>query len=164
MDKLGLNGPWLLSQLVNFILLLVILRLVLYKPVLNMLHTRQQKIKESLEQAEQMRKQVAHSQEEYQRQIELARKEGQQIIAQATQAAERVRAEILADAQKEANQIIAKARESIELEQKAALRDLREEVASLAMLAAQRVIGQSLDEKAHRRLIQDFLNETGKFN
>jgi len=164
LDKLGLNVTWLFSQLINFILLLVILRLVLYRPVLDMLHTRQQKIKESLEQAEQMRQQVAHSQEEYQRQIELARKEGQQIIAQATQAAERVRAEILTEAQKEANQIIARARESIELEQKAALRDLRDEVVSLAMLAAQRVIGQSLDEKTHRRLIQDFLNETGKFN
>ena len=64
----------------------------------------------------------------------------------------------------DAQNVVEKAREEIEYERKRVLAELRQEVASLAVLAAGRVINRELDEQAHRRLIDEFLAESGKLN
>ena len=164
MEKLGIDGTWFLSQLVNFVVLLFILQRFLYKPMLNMLHTRQERIRESMDYAERVKQEAARAQTDYEQKIDESRREGQAIIAQATQQAERAREDILARAQGEANELKAKALEDVEYERKRVTAELREEVAELAILAAGRVLGKTLDEQAHRQVIDDFLTETGKLN
>ena len=93
MEGIGINLPLLLAFVINFIILLVLLSVVLYKPVLKMLDERQAKIKESMDQAEQIRQQVAQTEDDIKSQLESARKEGQKIIAQAEQIGERLKNE-----------------------------------------------------------------------
>jgi len=163
-EQLGIDGRWFLSQIVNFVILLLILQRFLYKPILNMLQQRQERIRESMEYADRVKREAERAQEDYEKKIEESRREAQAIIAQAMQQAERLREEILAKAQDEAREIKAKALEDVEYERKRVVAELRDQVADLAILAAGRVLGKALDEKTHRQVVADFLDETGKLN
>ena len=154
---LGFNLPGLIAQLINFGVLLLILRLFLYKPVLNLLDERKRRIQEGLERAEQAAEQALASEGEARRAIEEARAEGQQAVARAQEAAQRLRAELEERARADADQIVERAREEVRAERDQAIRQLRAEFTDLTIAAAERVIGQSLDRAAHQRLIDEVL-------
>jgi F-type H+-transporting ATPase subunit b len=156
---LGISLPYLAAFMINFLLLLTLLTFVLYKPITKTLDERAAKIKESLEKAEQIKQESVRAEESVRAQIEAGRKEGQAIIAQATQNGERVKEEAKAEARKEAEAVILKAQAQIESDREEAFNKLRREFADLAVLAAEKVIEQSLDKKAHERLIEKVLEE-----
>ncbi len=164
LEKLGINVTWLLAQLVNFGLLLFILWRFAYKPVLNMLNTRKQKIQESLEYAERVKQEAAAQQKEFDRKLEEARREAQAASAAATHAGEKEREVILAQAREEARKLVEQARGQIEYERKQMLSELREEVVRLSLLAAQKVVSQSMDDQTHRKLVTDFLAQTDELS
>lgn len=159
MEKLGLNTTWLLAQIVNFGLLLFILWRFAYKPVLKMLDDRKQKIQASLDYAEQVKRDAANQQKEFEKKLDETRREIQAASAAASQAGEKEREVILAQARDEARKLVEQAKSQIDYERKQMLSDLREEVVRLSMLTSQKVIGQSLDEKAHHRLVDEFLKQ-----
>lgn len=158
--KLGLNPAWLIAQIVNFVLILLLLRALAYKPVLQMLENRKRKIQESLEYAEKVKADAATQQKDFERRIEEARREAAQTAQSATQVAEKERERILAQARDEARQIVEQARNQLVYERKQMAAELREQVVNLSMLAAQRVIGQNLDETRSHQLVHEFLSET----
>ncbi len=160
MEKLGINLAWFVTQLVNFILIMIILRAVAYKPVLQMLETRKRKIQESLEYADKVKADAAAQQKQYEQQIDQVRREAQQARETAASAGEKEREHILAQAREEARQIVEQARGQLDYERKQMVAELREQVVNLSMLAAQRVIGASLDENRSRKLVNDFLTTT----
>ena len=160
MEKLGINFTWLLAQIVNFGLLLFVLWRFAYQPVLKMLNDRKQKIQESLEYAERVKREAADQQKEFDRKLEEARRLAQSAAAAAAQVGEKEREVIVAQAREEARKLIDQAKGQIEYERKQMMSDLREEVVRLSLLAAQQVISQSLDDQAHRRLVSDFLAKT----
>lgn len=159
MEKLGVNLPWLLAQLINFILILVLLRMLAYKPILNMLETRKQKIQESLAYADKVKADAAAQEKEFERRLEEARREAANAAASAQQAAEKERQRIIADAQQEAQKIRESARGEVEYERKQMVSELRQQVVELSLLGAQRVISGSLDERRAHQLVENFLNE-----
>ena len=159
MGALGVSLPVLATQLVGFIVLFGLLYWLLYKPILRMLDQRSQRIRESLETADRVRDESARSQEEMQQRLAEARAEGQELIAQAREVAERYRAEELAKAREEIQAERARAEANIQRERDAAIEELRREFAGLAIDAAERVVGRSLDEEAHRDLIEKTLEE-----
>lgn len=160
MEALGINVPGLIAQLINFVLLFFILRAVLYKPVLSMLDERSRRIQESLDAAENMRRQASNAEAEVRQQIEAARRESQTILQQASQ----LRDKMIEDAREEARAAAAaeneRARQQIEQEREAAMTQLRSQFVDLAVLAAERVIRQELDRGKHQQLINDVLVET----
>jgi len=160
---IGINLPLLIAFTVNFILLFVILSLAAYKPIVKMLNDRQAKIAESMEQAEKIRQETAHSEEEIKAHLENARKEGQAVIAQATQIGERIKEEAKDNARQEAESLIAKARTEIQLERDKTVEELRAEFADIAILAAEKVIKETVDKKKHRKLIDEVLKESTTF-
>ncbi len=167
MDALGISANLLITQILNFIILFVLLRLLLYKPILNMLNSRKQKIQESLEYAERVKRDAAEQQKEFDRKLEETRREMQTAVAAAAQSGEKEREAILAQAREDARKMIEQAKSQVEYERKQMLSDLREEVVRLSLLAAQRVVSQSLDDQAHRKLASDFLaqaDDLGKQN
>jgi F-type H+-transporting ATPase subunit b len=164
MEALGINLPGLITQVVSFVILFALLYRLLYKPVLRLLDQRSNRIKESLETAERVRQEAAQSQEEMQGQLEAARAEGQQLIAQAKEVADRFREEELAKAREGIAAERARAEANIRRERDAAIEELRREFAGLAITAAQRVIERSLDESAHRELIESVLEESSQID
>ena len=159
-DKLGIDLGALIAFLVSFVVLLVLLTVVLYKPLTKMLDERSAKIKESMDEAERIKQESARAEETVKAQIETGRKEGQAIVAQASQISERVKEEARAEARQEAENLITKARTEIERERQEGFNQLRQEFVDLAILAAEKVINQTLDKKAHQRLIEEVLEES----
>ena len=159
-EALGLNLPQLVAQIVNFFLLLVILRLLLYKPILKMLDDRKQRISEGLNAAEIARAEAAQAQANIQQQLDASRKEGQEMVANAQQIATRIQAEAREQANRDREASLERATAEIQLERDRAIADLRGEFADITVRAAERVIGQSLDAPAHQRIIDETLAES----
>ena len=160
MEGLGINLPWLIAQVVNFLILLGLLYLVAYKPLMRMLDERSRKVKESMEQTELIRQQAEQAEEEVKKQIEAASKEGQEIIARATRTGEETRQKAQQEARQDADVLMNRARVEIQRERDEAIDELRQEFADLTILAAGKVIDQTLDKQAHRKLIDKVLNES----
>ena len=160
MEALGINLPGLVTHLLSFIILMVVLKMFLYKPIENMLDERSQRIRESLEAAERAREESAASHEEVQAQLEAARAEGQQLIASAREVAGRFREEETAKVRQEIEAERSRATANIQRERDAAIEQLRSEFADLAITAAERVVERSLDQQAHQDIIDRVLEES----
>ena len=160
MDALGINLPGLLAQFIGFAILLALLRFVAFKPFMRMMDERSRRVREGLEAAEQMKEQAAQADVETQKRLEEARQEGQALIGQAQQIASRLQDEGRQQARTEGEALLARARNEIQLERDEAIAHIRREFADLTITAAEKVIGQSLDKKAHERLIEEVLAES----
>jgi F-type H+-transporting ATPase subunit b len=161
LEGLGINLGYLISQIINFMLLLVLLRIFLYKPIVNMLDRRREKIKSDLAEAETARSQAETAKLEYEKQLEEAREERRSILAQAKEQAEKTREEILAKARTEAQELVSRTEEDMAALRSQALSGAEDQIVELALAAAGKLVGESLDDKTHRRLIQDFISEVG---
>lgn len=162
MEGLGINLGYLISQMVNFLLLLIILWIFLYKPIVRLLDRRREKIKTDLEEAERARSQAEGARQQYEEQLEEAKEERRSILAQAREQAEKMREEILENARAEARELVAKTEEEMDALRRQALAGAQDDIADLALAAASKVVGESLDDKDHRRLIRDFIAEMGE--
>ena len=161
---MGIGIAWqgLIAQLVSFAILFVILTFLLYRPVRRILDERSNRIKESMDQVEQIKVKMAETEERVREQLEAARREGQTVMAQAGQMGERVKEEARLEARREAESIMARARIEIDRERDEAIEDLRRQFVELAILAAEKVINETLDKEKHRRLIDEVLEEGPK--
>lgn len=163
MEGLGINWGLLIAQLFNVIILVVLLSRFLYKPVLNMLNERTQRIQESLSQADQMKQQLARSQTDYETELGRARQEAAGIVSQAQERAKVQEVEIVAQARQEADRIRAEARQQSLQERDQMLRDLKGQMAALVTATAEKVLGAELKTN-HTQLIDESLAQLGRQN
>ncbi len=159
-EGLGINLPNLIAQIISFGVLFGLLYVVAYKPILRMFDARTQKIKESMEQADQVKKQAATAEDELKKQIEAGRKEGQEIVARAMRASEEIMQKAQEEAKSEGAAILSRAQTEIQREREQAITELRQEFADLTITAAEKVIDRSLDKQAHRDIIDKVLAES----
>ena len=157
---IGINLPVLVAQTVNFVVLLTLLKLFVYKPVLNMLDQRRARIEEGLNAAQRGQESAAEAEKTAQAELETARREGQNIVQNAQQVAQRLQEEGRAAAAQQTEAMLERARSEIGLERDQAIAELRREFADLTIAAAEKIIGQSLDRGAHQRLIEQALAES----
>jgi len=99
---------------------------------------------------------------EYMEKLKVAEEEGREIIREASKKAEERAAEIIKGAEKEAKEIKERALLDIAREKEKAINDLKDEIASIAMLAASKVIEKNLDDNAHRDFVRSFIDEVGE--
>ena len=158
-SALGFNLPALIAQLINFLLLLLIFRMLLYKPLLKMLDERKKRIQEGLDASDEAKRRLSQTEQEVAKELEKARQQGQEQIAQAQQIAARIQEGARQGARQEADQLLARAKNEIDLQRDSAIAELRREFAGLTITAAERVIKEELDPEKHRRLIQEVLAE-----
>jgi F-type H+-transporting ATPase subunit b len=163
MEGLGLDLATFVGQLVSFLILLGLLVYFGYKPIRKMLDERANRIREGMEQAEAIKKEYEHAQVAVQEQINESRQEGQAIIAQAGKLGDRVREEAREEARQEAQAISDRARVEAQRERDKLVDELRGEFVDIAMLAAEKVINETLDKEKHRRLIEEALGESATF-
>ncbi|PKB83147.1 MAG: ATP synthase F0 subunit B [SAR202 cluster bacterium Io17-Chloro-G9] len=159
MTELGVNLPSLIAYLINFVLLLGILSLFVYRPVMRALDQRSDRVRESLEAADRAREEAATSRTAIEEQVNEARREGQRLLEQAREAADRYREEEMVRARQEAQDFVERARTDIQRERDAAVAEVRTNFGDLAITAAERVIRRSLDRQAHQELVAQVLEE-----
>jgi F-type H+-transporting ATPase subunit b len=159
LEQLGINVPAILAQIVNFGLLLLILRAVAYQPMLRILDERAARARETAELAEVAKRQVRHADEEYAARRAEALRQGQEIVARANEAAERIFREAEERARHVSDQFLAKSRDEIGRERELAVAQIRREMADIAVLAAGKVINSTLNPADHYRLVEEALAE-----
>jgi F-type H+-transporting ATPase subunit b len=161
-EGLGINAPVLITQIVTFIILFVLLRFVAYKPIMKMLDERSQRIKDSLEEADLVRQESAQAEDKVRQQLEEASREGQERISRALKSSEEMKAKAQEEARQQADALLQRARQEIQMERDEAINGVRREFADLTVLAAGKVIEESLDKEKHRELIDKVLEESHK--
>ena len=158
MEALGFNLGFFIVQVIAFIILFLTLNAWLYKPMLNMMETRKQKIAQGLEDARVAADARANAEKDAAKIIADAQAEAGKVVREATERAEAAGKDVKAAAEAEA----AKAREAalaeVEVERARILGDLRGQVASLAIAAANKLVGEALDEKKQHALLDEFFS------
>lgn len=159
LDALGIDLPRLLTFFVGFTIIALVLWRFLYGPITGMLDERAEKIRDSLEAADRARDEAASSAERVESELANAWREGQALIAEAREAAARLRTQEEDRTRAEVEAMLERARDSIQQAQDVAVEEVRKEFADLAILAAERILEQSLDKDAHTRMIDRVLEE-----
>ncbi|MGB7115298.1 MAG: F0F1 ATP synthase subunit B [Anaerolineales bacterium] len=158
MEALGLNLGYLLVQILNFALVFIVLRAFVFKPIMDLLDKRRKSIAQGLQDAQVAAEARANAEKDAQEILTKAQAEANQNIREATERAEVVSKEIMSQTESDA----AKAREAAladaGLERDRMLADVRGQVAALAMAATHKLIGDALDEKRQRALIDEFFS------
>jgi F-type H+-transporting ATPase subunit b len=160
---IGLDLASFIGQLTSFLILLGLLIYFGYKPIRKMLDERSGRIRESMEQAEATKKEYERAQMEVENRISKAREEARLIVAEAGQFRDKLKEEARREARQEAQAIVDRARAGLERERQEIIDDLRREFADTAILAAEKMISESLDKEKHRRLIEEALEESVTF-
>jgi F-type H+-transporting ATPase subunit b len=158
LEKLGLNLGYLLLQIINFLILFVILRAWVYKPILGLLDKRRQNIAQGLEDARVAAEARANAEKEAEKIVADARAEASQIVREANERAQGVAKEVKAEAEAEAAKAHEAALAEAEAERNRILGDLRGQVAALSISATQKLVGEALDEKRQRTLLDEFFS------
>jgi F-type H+-transporting ATPase subunit b len=154
---LGLNVPGLIWHAVNFIVLLFLLRLVLFKPVVGMLDARAQRVRDSMEQADAARRAAEQAEADRQALLSETRREAEAIRSRADEQAKR----ILADAEARAHERQQHAEQQAEATARQiedrVMAQVRVQLADMVVSAVERVTRGALDVNAQRGLVQQFL-------
>ena len=152
---------WVLVSIVNFLVLLYLLRRFMWGPIMATLDSRAAKIREGLELTESARREREQLKQEVEKTLAEARREAAAMAERTTKAAEAAAADIRTQAKAEADRIREKGREDAQHLHDQALAQLRTEVASMVVLAASRILGKEINAEQHRALIERSLDEAG---
>ena len=158
MEALGINLGLLIVQIIAFIIVFLTLNAWVYTPMLNMMETRKKKIAQGLEDARVAAEARADAEKEAAKIITNAQAEAGKIVAEATERASTAGKDVKAAAEAEAAKAREASRAEAELERNRVLGDLRGQVASLAIAAANKLVGETLDEKKQRALLDEFFS------
>jgi F-type H+-transporting ATPase subunit b len=157
---LGINLYSLIAQAIVFTIVLIVLARFAFPVLTKTLASREKVIREGIENTEKSRKELAEAQTRIEGMLEEARQQAQRSLAQANQAGEQLRAQIEQQAQERARDILAQAEKNTQQAVAQAKAELRSEVADLAILAAERVVGKSMDTATNRQLVQEFVAQS----
>lgn len=151
----------LLWTFVNLIVFFLILKKLLFQPVMGMIEKREQMISGQIEDAEQKNTQAGLLKERYEAELKNANQEATMIVKTAKERGKEEYEKILRDADAEASKIIADASKTIETEREKAVQGIQNEIAQVAMAAASKVIQENVDQASNEKILDDFLREAG---
>jgi F-type H+-transporting ATPase subunit b len=157
-----INPGLIVWTIVTFILVLTVLGKFAWKPLLQSLDEREEKIRGALEQAEKARAEAAELLKQNERNMARAEEEFQKAIREGKALAEKMKEEIVTKAKQQAQHEIKMGKEEIQRDIDAAKKQLRTEVADLAIMAAEKILDESLDQQKQKKLVDSFLNQLPK--
>ncbi|HRI85811.1 MAG TPA: F0F1 ATP synthase subunit B [Ignavibacteria bacterium] len=159
---LSINPGLIIWQLIIFVLLLLILKKIAWKPLLSALNSREQSIKDSIEQAENLKKEAENMIAENKKIMADANAQSMKVINEAKEMSNKIGEEIKAKAAEDSRKLIEHAKEEIKKEKESAMADLRNEVSDLAIKAAEKILNDNLDEAKQKKIVNDFISQIPK--
>lgn len=145
--------------LLTFGLLLVLLRLVAWKPLLGALEARERAIKGDLDEARREREEAQNVLAEHRALVDQARRERAEAVEAGRRDAERLKEEILAEGRRQRDQLLQQAETQIGAQVRQAKLDLRTATADLAIEVAGKLLAHDLDDPSHRKLVEEHLSQ-----
>lgn len=153
MDKLGIEPTLLVAQIVNFLIILVLLNKLLYKPILAMLEKRKKEIADGVKMAEDMKLQEERMQEKHEKVLLKAREEALSIIEDAKKQAKEVEKELVSKAHEESLVIIDRARDEAKEVARLSQATLSKQAVDLSVLIAKRLLDSIMTAKEQNEVI-----------
>jgi F-type H+-transporting ATPase subunit b len=158
LDALGINLGFLIAQIINFGIIALALTAILWRPAVNMLDVRAQKILKGLEDAAAAAKARQNAEAEADKVLAEARSERQKLLEEARQSGEGVKKQIESEARSEAERIRNEARVEGDVARNAQLADLRDQVLQISSAVAGRILQTNIDAKTQEKLVSDFFS------
>ena len=151
----------IIAAMVNFIILLFVAKRFLFIPVGKILETRKQELDSSFKEASRDREEAKRLKVENEAKLKSAKQEGKKIVEIYKQKADKISGELIQDAKQEAMIIIERSRVEIEREKEKAASEIKKQVIDLSLILSEKALEHHIDEKEHRRLIEDFIFKVG---
>ncbi len=164
MEKIGINLPNLITQIVNFSILVFVLSRIVYKPILDILEKRKKKIEEGLMITESMLKEKEELEKKKQKVLEEARNEARAIVEKSRDEGKKVEQEVINQARKKAEEIIEHGKKDVEIRKKELEERMNRLAVDLATELSKKVVVEILDDKKQeiivRKRVAQFLRKT----
>jgi F-type H+-transporting ATPase subunit b len=157
LHSLGIDPKLLIGQIVGFLVLMWAMNKWIYKPALKFLDDRRSEITATYDQLDADREEMAKTRKQYEDRLAGIEAEARERIQTAVKEAQELRASIVADAQKQAKTVVDNGRAELEREAARTFIELRRQVADLAILAATKVVGESMDDARQRALVDQYI-------
>jgi len=152
-----INWHIMASQVITFLIALAIVWKVSWKPLMKFIRDRQEKVRKTLDDAENSRQAIARLESEYKTKLEQIERKSAELISIARQEAGRTKDEIIQTAQAEAMGLRKKAREQLEQDRRQLMADMRSEIIGLSMAIAEKALHEPMPELVQDRKFQDIL-------
>ncbi len=162
LEALGIKFKLLFIQLFGFLILLWMMKKFLFGRVMDIIQKRGDEIRNAYETNEKTKEELTELKAEYEQKLQDARREAEVIVQQATERAEKAGQEVIDKTRKEADQIRERGLAQIEQEKKRVVSELRNEVVSLSMTIASRIIDKTLDTAEAEKITDDAIREMGE--
>ena len=161
-EEFGINPYLLLAQVVNFTILLFLLKKILYKPILKVLEERKVKIVRSLKEAEDIEKRLVETAKEQEKILEKARSEAANLISEVKKESKELSEKMLADTRATVDEAMKRGEERLELEKQKMMSEVKKDLAGLVIAATAKVTQKTMDEPSNRRLVEEVVREMSK--
>lgn len=161
-EALGISVLEIIFAIANFLILVGVLAKFLYKPFLSMLEQRNLSIKSAFENAEATNRRADEKLEAYNKRIAHVEDEGREIIKSAKQRADSQAKDIIDEASEKSANMMIQAEKNILREQTKAMADLKNQVASIAILAAEKILEREISPEVHAQLIETIIEQAGE--
>ncbi|MCX7918924.1 MAG: F0F1 ATP synthase subunit B [bacterium] len=152
-----LDWSQIVTQIIGFLLLVWLLKKFAWKPILQLLETRRNKIIAEFERIDRTKQEVERLKQEYEQQLKTIDVQARQKILEAVQEGQKIALEIQEQARDDARQLIEKAKQNIDLEIAKAKVELRNEIVNMTLQATEKMILEKLDDQKHRELITQYI-------
>ena len=158
-EALGISLTEFIFYLINFLILVGVLGKFLYKPFLEMMEGRRQSIQDALDNAEMVNRRADEKMHNYNKRIARAEEEGREIIREAKAKADLQAKAIIDEANEKAAEIAAKAEQNIQREKEKAMEDMRQEIAVLAMMAAEKIVEHEIQRIGQEAIVDEVIRQ-----
>lgn len=158
LELISLNIWHVIATILNLLILTLIIKKFLFKPVKKILAERQNQVDDIYKTANEAAKKAEEDKKLYSEKLESARDEAESIVKSAKQRADRLGDEIVDDAKKRAADTMKKAEDDIALERKKAMNELKNEISEISVQIAESVVGREISEEDHREMIDSFID------
>ena len=162
LDIISVNIWSILISLANLVIIFLILKKLLFKPVKKTLAARQAQVDKIYGDANAAKESAEADKAKYEQKLSQAKEDAEEILTDARERADRMSDEIISDANAKAQAKFKRAEEEIAQEKKKAMAELKNDVSSLSVDIAEKLIGREIDEKDHAELIDKFINEVNE--
>ena len=162
LDIISVNIWSILISLANLLIIFLILKKFLFKPVQRVMNTRQEQVDKIFSEADKSRDSANQMKQEYEQRLSSARQEADSMIKTAAQTAQRKSDQIISDAKNQASHVKQKAEEEIAQQKKQMLQDVRSEISELAVDIASKVVEREINQKDYEGFVDDFIKNVGE--
>ena len=159
LETFGIQPVLLFAQIVNFVILLLILKKFAYKPIMKVLDERKHKIETSLKQAEEVEKKLAETEKKQKEIIGNAERESTKIIEEAKNAAKKMQENTLVETNKKVEETLVKNKATLRLEGERMVNEVKSDMVVLVTEVTRKVLGKELSSKDNEDLIKKSLEE-----